>query len=442
MRAVYSSPVLYRVNATLVSPLRTGGTDGDAETVLRDACGCPYVQGTSIAGAMREWLNLYAPEYTARLMGEPKDGQKNRYRDDHRGSGRLVVSDGIFGSNAEQYIRPRLKINEKTGTAKDGAKFDMAHIGAGSDFEFTITWLGNPQQKAELAVVEQILAAMNAGEIRLGGQKTNGFGCIKVDVWKCAFDLTKAEDRQAWLKAWQDESKTVGEKLSLPKLQHTSLVRFTLTGMADSLLVRAAAVEQTEDEISFTPNIIEGGCPILPGSSVKGAVKSRAKSIAALVGISKEKFDEIFGRGAEAENDDCGVAGRVCFTDLRLRPLHEAPLINRIRINKFTGGVIQQGLFREQPVYAPISLELTVPDDPIACALLLYALRDLGYGLYNLGGNGSIGRGFIRTETICMEAPDGRRACIKMEDGNAVLEDPSGLVAEWLKAWGGIHHEA
>lgn len=438
MKAAYNAPVLYRITAKMASPLRTGGTDGDTEAVLRDAAGRPFVQGTSIAGAVREWLDIHEPKYTNRLMGG------------HRGSGRLVFSDGVFGPEAEQYIRPRLRIDPVTGTAADGAKFDLAHIGSGANLYFTITWLGDtPQQKDEMAVVEQVLAAMDAGEICLGGQKTNGFGRLQLQVCRRAFDLTKEEDRSAWLKAWQDESKPLGDKITLPKLQNPSYVRFKLKGVADSLLVRAAAVEQKEGKGkdkdkdgkgSYTPNITEGGYPVLPGSSVKGSIRGRATAIAALVGLDSQKLDEIFGR--DAKDGDDGIAGKVSFADLQLRPLREAPVITRIRINKFTGGVIHQGLFQEQPVCAPVTLGITAPDDSITCALLLYALRDLGYGLYNLGSNGSIGRGLIRTESIDMEAPDGRKASIKMDGGNAVLQDPNGLVAEWLKAWGGIHHEA
>ncbi len=429
MKAAYSAPVLYRITATMISPLRTGGTDGDTETVLRDAAGRPFVQGASIAGAVREWLDGHAPSYTTRLMGG------------HSSSGRLVFSDGVFGPEAEQYIRPRLRIDPVTGTAADGAKFDLAHIGAGATLSFTITWLGDAQQqKDETAILEQVLAAMDAGVICLGGQKTNGFGRLQLQVRRRAFDLAIPEDRRAWLQAWQDESKPVGDIITLPKLQNPSCVRFELKGMADSLLVRASAVEQKEGKGSYTPNITEGGHPVLPGSSVKGAVKARARSIAALVGLDSRKFDEIFGRMAEGE--DNGIAGQVSFADLQLRPLQEAPVITRIRINKFTGGVIQQGLFQEQPVCAPVTLKITAPDDPIACTLLLYALRDLGYGLYNLGGNGSIGRGLIRTECINMEAPDGRKASMQMQDGNAVLQDPDGLAAGWLRAWGGMQHEA
>ena len=113
----------------------------------------------------------------------------------------------------------------------------------------------------------------------------------------------------------------------------------------------------------------------------------------------------------------------------------ETQKITRLRINRFTGGVIRQGLFREEPVCSKVSLRITAPADcPVGCGLLVYALRDLGLNLINLGSGDAIGRGRISTDSIRIEMPDGETASITFdEDRNCTVKDPSGLIAAWLR---------
>lgn len=418
MNATFTYAARYQITAVCRTPLRTGGQDGDTEAVLRDGQNRAFLQGTSVAGALRTWLEEHvSPALTERLLGSQKM------------TGRLVVSDALFDPDAEQYTRPRLRLDLVTGSADDGGKFDVAHIGAGTHFKLSLTWLGDREHIDELATVEQMLTAFHSGEIRLGAQKSNGFGRVSLTVTKRLFDMTAPQDRQAWLDDVDD-----GTSLTLPKTVDSHKVTFTVTGQMDSILVRAASTEQT-DGGSYTPNLSEGGWPILPGSSVKGAVRARAEAITKAVGLDETWFQELFGRNADG--NDNGKPGQVWFEDVRLD--NGRRQITRIRINKLTGGVIRGGLFKEEPVSSTVKLTVSAPDEPLACALLLYALRDLGAGMYNLGSGGAIGRGYVAVREIKAVAPDGRQAVLTFDNSLACsLEDPDGLAAQWLKAWGGV----
>ena len=420
MIASFTYAARYQITAVCLTPLRTGGPDGDTEAVLRDGQNRAFLQGTSLAGALRSWLE----KHTSLALTECLLGSQEK-------SGHLVVSDAMFDPGAEQHTRPRLRIDPITGSAADGGKFDVAHIGAGARLSFSLTWLGNQGQVDELETVEQLLAALHGGNIRLGAQKSNGFGRVALTVTKRLFDMTEPQDRQDWL-----DDADGGTPLELPETADSRRVAFTVTGRLDSLLVRAASVEQ-EETGSYTPNIIEGSQPILPGSSVKGAVRSRAEAIAKAVGLDETRIYELFGRNA-MESDN-GKPGRVRFEDVRLDDSKRK--ITRIRINKFTGGVVRGGLFKEEPVSSEVKLTVSTPDDPIACALVLYALRDLGAGLYNLGSGGAIGRGYMMVREITASAPDGRKAALVFQNQlECSLNDPDGLAAEWLEAWGGLVH--
>ena len=421
MKATFTYAARYQITAVCQTPLRTGGADGDTEAVLRDGQGRAFLQGTSLAGAFRTWLEEHFPsDLTERLLGSQKM------------TGHLMVSDALFDPDAEQHIRPRLRLDPSTGSAADGGKFDVAHIGAGARFTLTLIWLGDREHESELETVEQMLAALHSGDIRLGAQKSNGFGRVALTVTKRLFDMTDPRDRRAWLDDVDD-----GTPLALPESADSHRVTFTVTGQADSILVRSAAVEQ-EEKGSYTPHLAEGGMPILPGSSVKGAVRARAEAIAGAVGLDEVWIAELFGRNAD--NGDNGKPGQVWFEDVRLDDKKRK--ITRIRINKFTGGVIRGGLFKEEPVSSAVKLSVSVPEDPVACALILYALRDLGMGLYNLGSGGAIGRGYVTVQTIEAAVSDGRRVRLAF-DGTltCTLDDPDGLAAEWLETWGGAVHE-
>lgn len=441
MKAAYTYAALYRISAVCKTPIRTGGTDGDTETVLRDKHGTPFLQGTTLAGAFRSWLDEYHADACQSLLG-PDLGET-----EVSGSGALMISDGVFDTDTNQNIRPRLHIDGKTGTAKDKEKFDLASLLKGSTFRFTITWLGDRERLGELEIVEQMLAALNAGDICLGAQKANGFGRVSiVAAYRCKFDLMVEKDREAWLKVWEDESKA-GERFTLPALKSaSSKVRFVFTGETENLLVRDSAPMPMPDgeKGTYMPNFSEGDEFILPGSSVKGAVRARMESIAKLAGLDEKYVNEYLGRGSETDetgkrkkDGDNGKAGKVRFEDVTLmRKGEEKPIITRIRINKFTAGVIGTGLFKEQPVCVKdLSIVVTAAKESVMCMLLLFALRDLGLGLYHLGGGYAVGRGRIKGKRI--EITDGdRKATLTMNSSSGtMLMDPQGLVKEWQKAW-------
>lgn len=416
----------YQVEAVCRTPLRTGGTEGDPERVLRDRDGAAFLQGSSLAGAFRGWLEAAGD----RTMADSLLGTAEQ-------AGRLILSDGRFDVGANQYTRPRLRIDSTSATGADGGKFDVAHMGRGARLQFSLIWMGGPAERdRELAAVERLLSALNAGAIRLGAQKSNGFGQLSLTVKRRLFDLTVEKDRRAWLADQWD-----GEPLKLNPFTLDSGVRFTVTGRADNLLVKAAPVtgERDEQQGAYTPNLSEGGQALLPGSSIKGAVRARAAYIAKVLGLGDEFTEQYFGR--DAGTGDNGLPGLVQFEDAPLSSDHKKK-VRRIRIDRFTGGVQRAGLFTEEPISTDLELHMTAPEEPALCGLLLYALRDLGLGLYNLGSGWAIGRGQVAVEEIRATAPGGRSAALRFDgQGGLTQDDPSGLLGGWLMALEEVRNE-
>ena len=435
MKAAFWYAARYRVEARCLSPLRTGGTDGDSETVLTGLDGVCFVQGSSLAGAFRGWLEEDGERIT---LAEPLFGSQ-------KGSGSLIVSDGRFDMAAQVSTRPRLRINAETGSADPGGKFDIAQVNAGADFVFELVWLGQEEAPKQLQAIEAMLAAIDAGQIRLGAQKNNGFGKVGLTVTRQFYDMRRPEDRTAWL-----EGTDRGQPFALPEVVPDRRVCFILTGQINGLLVKSSARlpkeerkdkqkadenKKGKDKGSYTPNLTENDVPILPGSSIKGAVRAQAERIVKSTGLADSLVANLFG-DAPSAGTETGRAGRVMVEDLRLDRA-QARQISRIRINRFTGGVIRQGLLTEEPLSTPVRLELSVRQGSnMEYALLLYALRDLGLGLYNLGSGGAIGRGYVNVSEIVVTGPEGRQATLRFDGEQCCqLDDPNNLVADWMQAW-------
>jgi hypothetical protein len=133
-----------------------------------------------------------------------------------------------------------------------------------------------------------------------------------------------------------------------------------------------------------------GGSPVLPGSGVAGALRARALRIARVVRARQQDaerwVDRLFGTAARAS---------------RLR-VSESPLeggqalrATRVRIDRFTGGVVGGHRFDEEPYYggaARLLLEVRDPR-PGEAGLVLLLLKDLLTGDLPLGGTAGVGRG-------------------------------------------------
>ena len=412
MKATYTKAIVWTIDAECLSPLRTGGADGDAETVLHSHDGRAMIQGSSISGCLRGWLERSDyREHTDSLFGTQER------------SGCLRFSDALFSPNTRITVRPRLRIDGTSGTAEDGKKFDLAHVETGSHFTFTVSMLGS-DPAADAEALEAALGALNSGEITLGAQKTNGFGRVRLSVGKRCFDLSKQPDRDAWL---NDE--TEGEPITLPTMADSSKVVFTVSGTLGSLLVKSSQPKSDGDR-TYTENIREAGKAVLPGSSVKGALRARAEMITEHMGFPPQFIETIFGTDADAEQKRPGEV--TCFDAY---PSEQGTKISRIRINKLTGGVMRGALFTEEPVSGDITLKISVENScPQGCALVLYALRDLGLGLWNLGSGGSVGRGYLKVRELTSQTPHGQKLTLRFDEDTCTSEDPDKLAETWIRA--------
>lgn len=407
MKATFTRAIRYLVQIVCESPLRTGGSAKDPQSILRNGESIPFLQGASLAGAFRSWRenpDLFADqEHTSALM----------------------VSD-LCLEDVEPVLRPRLKINGATGTAENSMKFDMAAVPTGTRGSFQLVWTGDSDPIQMAQTIEAYLSALNSGEITLGALKANGFGRLQVSAKRRIYDMTDPGDLEAWLLG---SEVTDAEPIRLSSRMEQNVL-FTVTASVPGILIKASGNNRSKGGAHFV-QMRESGRAIAPGSSLKGVIRSHLTRTCSHLGYQPYDLERLFGH--ENRRDGGGTAGVVRFSDGILSE-EKAMRTYRIRINRLTGGIMGTGLFSEEPVTAALKFEIRIPADRRAgCALLLYALRDLGLGLYELGSGTAIGRGRLEKLQIRIQSPEGN-ATLTCTDSGAELTDPDGLIERWERA--------
>lgn len=401
----------YFVDVTCLSPLRTGSAERNTEEVLRNHEGLPILQGTSLAGSLRDWK-----EDDVLWGTSEKEGQ-------------LIVSDLVF-QWVQPTIRPRVMLDGKSGTVKH--KYDIAALPKGTTGHFEIIWRGLDGQEAAKEKITEYLSALNNGAISLGAQKANGYGMVSLKVSASEYDLKNASDREAWLDG-KESKKNV--RLEGKK---ASYIRFTVHADTNSILVKAGSESGYGDNGLKGVQLQENGERIIPGSSIKGAVRAHLERIAPNFGAEK-LIPQYFGCAAQKDID--GISGKLRFSDGKFRKDSISSVQNRIRINRLSGGVFEKALFREEFMHGHVSWEIRIPSDSgEICALLLYALRDLYLGLYNIGGGYAIGRGQFSCIEVAVSTPEGN-ARMECRESGITLKDSAGTIARWQTALEGYRHE-
>jgi CRISPR/Cas system CSM-associated protein Csm3 (group 7 of RAMP superfamily) len=428
---------------TLLTPARFGGGEGDitrqATTdmpLARDPqTKKPLLSGASIAGALRNYLREWelgyersepanASSITQLLFGDVLEDVKPADRESRESW--LVVEDSLAESHATE-TRPGVAIDAKTRTAKTdesgkGSLYDMELLTAGTVFPLCFE-LAMPENTTDqtrlLAGLAVALGGLERGEIGLGVRKRRGLGECRGDQWQVETYNLKTP---AGLIAWLENSKGItqdsepagiatrlGSDLSaLPDQRR----RFTLVAhfqLQSSLLIRSGSEDPKAPDMVHLKSRRDGKLrPILSGTSLAGALRSRALKIArtriADENQARTLINEVFGpekieQRLRRSKKDEPWASRVVIREREIQ--HEFEHIqSRVKIDRFTGGAYPGALFDQQPVlgkkttehHLEISIELRQPQEA-QIGLLLHLLKDLWTGDLPLGGEASVGRG-------------------------------------------------
>ncbi|MBN1657452.1 MAG: hypothetical protein JXA93_03575 [Anaerolineae bacterium] len=458
----------------LLTPAHFGS--GDAEgvvdlTLLRDPSdGAALLPGASIAGALRNYWRERKGGYGAASQDSELFGARRGARDEMEGDqSLLIVEDSIAREDLQVELRDGVAIDTVTRTAARGKLFNMEVLRAGTCFPLRfelliderppdhVTWADyerRPQAERDLRLAArrqelcQDLALALQGfedqEIGLGARKSRGFGRCQVKQWhvRC-YDLLQDKSLFACLSEGQTGTDTtlvaeetgdsLSTKLGVPPLAIDRRQRFEIKAtfsLESSLLVRSGAdqvvpgadMEHLHRTWYHRKGDPEAGkqAPVLPGTSLAGALRARAMRIVKTLSDDQVRttrlVDELFGVGP-ADDDSSSAqekqhwASRLVAHESTVDGVHTL-VQNRIRIDRFTGGAMDNYLFSQAPVFAReddgVILELVLRDPKrdrdengklkpsYEVGLLLLLLKDLWTGDLPLGGESSVGRGRLR----------------------------------------------
>jgi CRISPR/Cas system CSM-associated protein Csm3 (group 7 of RAMP superfamily) len=379
--------------------------------------------GASLGGALRNYANEYFANYKTEkgAMIEPQGSRVAALfggvrQNDEGAQSALIVEDAIgfsLGNGIE--FRDGVAIDPKTRTAKEGAKFDLQLLAAGTTFDIgfevivTEPLLSRTVELRETLAVA--LAGLQNGRIFLGGRKSRGYGECRVLEWAVqTFDLTQAEDLVKWLGygRFVKEIKPqvadivqllMGDK-ALPQSKQDIFTICAKVAIDGSVLIRSGFETEDGPDSSHLESYRDGALkPVLSGTSLAGVMRFQALRIAHTV-CQKEAqahdfVDQLFGNVWEDKNE--AKASRVLIQETEVVGARKL-VQSRVAIDRFTGGALESALFTEQPIFGGTAeLKFAIKNPSLAeMGLLLLVLKDLWTGFVPIGGEASVGRGRLQ----------------------------------------------
>lgn len=389
--------------------------------------GRPMITGTSLAGALRNALRERLDGYAS--SSEKAESPVVKLFGGRRGEAQerqslLIVEDALCTEQKPLIeLRDGVAIDPGSGAAAQGLKYDLQLLSAGTKFQLGFELLVPVDEaealRAALAVSLHLLAA---GEIYLGARKRRGFGKCQVEHWKVwRYDLTTAaglkgslaHDHPNWLDALSPkDGSDIAQLLGAPNALSEIPDRrefFELEGdfqLDGSLLIRSGFEALTGPDVMHLQSRRNASlAPIISGTSLAGVMRARALKIAQTLaggplGASPTMVEKLFGYGPKDKNDDetDGRASRVEVYEQVVEAPSPAWAQQRVRIDRWTGGALDTGLFAEAPLEAgkvKLIVRIRKPADSEA-AFLLYVWKDLWASDLPIGGEGSVGRGRLK----------------------------------------------
>jgi CRISPR/Cas system CMR subunit Cmr4 (Cas7 group RAMP superfamily) len=408
------------------------GTQGDSidMPLLRDkATGQPFIPGSSIAGALRSYACDYLHGYRnpkqdcpsiSLLFGQVVDDDQEATLSNIR------VFDSYTCTEAAE-IRDGIKIDPKTGTVAEKLLFQTEVLPRNTSFSLCFE-LNIPKLELEDELIRTLLCALGGlekGEIPLGARKNRGFGRCRVKDWRVKrFPLTQKAGWLEWFalepqesgpilqedpcdKIYDAISKPMPHQVpSLPNDNCTRAIIDLQLELEGGILVRSPGLDIGSADAS---HICSDKTPVLPGTSLAGVLRMRAHRIAQLIRPNKDDanawVDSIFGDQHVDEKDTSNkqLASSQLLVQEGAFSGGSILRVNRIKIDRFTGGALENHLFDEETLYGATldtSLELRIPYDETdqgkaKLGLLLLCVKDLVGGDLAVGGTSSVGRGYF-----------------------------------------------
>jgi CRISPR/Cas system CSM-associated protein Csm3 (group 7 of RAMP superfamily) len=453
--------------------LHVGGMHLDTNvdlTLAVNGKGEVYIPGTSIAGALRAWSENAFGEVPCRLLWGYQDTEKNADRGEHEQASAIVVedavvktSDGGVMQSHQMEVRDGIGIDRHLGSTVENFQYTRGVIPRGSTFPLALSIDCPSKEKAEeiYPIVNALLTALTEGEIKLGAAKTRGLGWVELQE-----GFKRVEHRlntqKGLLDALRGSSDAYDYQVSSVAPKKVGKIVLELKWEAvGPLMVKS---EQSGVAIDILPLMASKGVGqlgfVLPGSSVKGAIRSQAERIIRtlkseyqtlklenqkttpefLKQINLPLINSLFGKAATPESGESvkylpglsALSVEDCYSDktctlsdwqkvldatkgTKLEPvlagvgIGEVQQAYHVAIDRWTGGAADQMLYTAiEPFgvgWESITMRLDfdrIPEDKrdAALVLLLLLFRDMADRRIALGYGTNRGMGGMQLQSV------------------------------------------
>lgn len=310
----------FRLTGTLVAttPLHVGGHGDDVDTDLplaRNGRGDLYVPGTSIAGALRQWCE--------QAFGADPMNAHWGFQDGDQGHASFIIVEDVPVNEASAVVvevRDGVGIDRCRGAAAEGIKYDRAILPRGTKLKFALSAEAKDceQRLAVLAMLAGLKVAMEEARVRLGASKTRGMGRIKLEDGKLVEE--RFADRKGILAFLKNGGVTVNSTdIEEARQKHPARAMPRLKVVINwkpvgPLMVKAGFDGIAVDVLPLVSGRDGGLSLVLPGSSVKGAMRAQAERIirtllgrdltgSFLTDLELPLIDDLFGLRGLSEGD-------------------------------------------------------------------------------------------------------------------------------------------
>ncbi|MGH8587916.1 MAG: RAMP superfamily CRISPR-associated protein [Gammaproteobacteria bacterium] len=481
------------------TPLHVGGAEEGIEVDLSLALngrGEAYVPGTSLAGALRAWMERNLGEGLPREwwgyqgQKDTDDETANRISEilgnsppmrspqDAEGgtASRILVEDApvMLPGGARSEVWHGVGIDRQWGTGAGGIKFEREVLPKGTriPLELRLDVASKDDLERSRAALSHLAQALADGCIRLGAAGTRGLGRTRLlDSWQgLERDWSNRQGVLALLRdprGGQDETEAWKQAAQGRALGRVPAVNVTLHWRPRGpLMVKAPRDGVAVDALPMFS--ADGECQVLvlPGSAIKGLLRSQAECIVRTVLSLNPQWNEnprqrhldqlavplvteLFGNPRPPKGNEIAKEGRrgalavaTCYsrngrlgyaqwqTIASAAPESEGgasplpPLFEHaglafqhafhVAVDRWTGGAAESLLYSGVEPFGiewePISIRLdlaAVGPKGAAIALLWLVLRDLWEGRLGLGFGVNRSYGAVKIERVQMDGLDG-----------------------------------
>ncbi|MNO41158.1 RAMP superfamily protein [compost metagenome] len=441
---------VYYIDLVAESPAFFGGNEQGE--LLKNGQGELFLTGNSIGGALREYLIRIqvAPELIIKAMGgvvEQERVDKLESLEEDPSSdftfqeSKLYISDGMITAAekgvTEFPVKHGTSVDAAWGAAKEHHKYNLEYMEAGCLLSFRIECNFEETNRRDLKekqlqpdelelLIRTWVAGIQEGALRLGGQKSNGFGKFfnKVlgrsvfsfdsvaEIEKYIFDRHKETDPKELLNHWIQE-----------KRETFPTITFTQEG------IFPYGVYQSFEDLELTKQLkkqISGlqknkaGISYIPASSLKGLLRYEFETLLRRM-VASKRFENISQKDfvenlCEQWLGSTQRKGKLIVNDLVFteeqsvkvdRPREKNDLPVYVKIDRLTGGVMEGALKHQNEIqgkarwsldfYTEKSISNKTEISPFLFPLI-YMMRRIGSGKVPVGGRTTIGLGEFKAE--------------------------------------------